>query len=178
MRPVSIDFYNNYMTNFHDNPFETDGSMHNIRVMRNMMINSASHAFCNQPALGGPVYWIRNIAYHLPGGSTRLTGGSAGVIFYNNTILSETLAQGASNVHWRNNLILGENSAPAIFSVNTYTNYTSSDYNGFRPNPGAPYSFAWNSPPSSVPADYSGFAAGAGAPGGANARSRRASSHR
>ena len=92
-RPVSIDFYNNYMTNFHDNPFEIDGSMHNIRVMRNMMINSASHAFCNQPALGGPVYWIRNIAYHLPGGSTRLTSGSAGVLFYNNTILSETAAQ-------------------------------------------------------------------------------------
>ena len=38
-------------------------SMHNIRVMRNMMINSASQPFCNQPALGGPVYWIRNIAY-------------------------------------------------------------------------------------------------------------------
>ncbi len=74
----------------HDNPIETDGSMHNIRVMRNMLINHASHAFCNQPALGGPVYWIRNIAYHLPGGSTRLTGGAAGVIFYNNTILSET----------------------------------------------------------------------------------------
>ena len=146
-RPVSIDFYNNYMTNFHDNPFETDGSMHNVRVMRNMMINSASHAFCNQPAIGGPVYWIRNIAYHLPGGSTRLTSGSAGVLFYNNTILSETAAQGASNVHWRNNLFLGENSAPAIFSVNTYTNYTSSDYNGFRPNPGAPISFQWNSPP-------------------------------
>ena len=49
-RPVSIDFYNNYMTNFHDNPFETDGGMHNIRVLRNMMINSASHAFCNQPS--------------------------------------------------------------------------------------------------------------------------------
>ena len=31
-RPVAIDFYNNYMTNFHDNPFETDGSMHNVRV--------------------------------------------------------------------------------------------------------------------------------------------------
>ena len=170
LRPVSIDFYNNYMTNFHDNPFETDGSMHNIRVMRNMMINSASHAFCNQPAVGGPVYWIRNIAYHLPGGSSRLTGGSAGAVFYNNTILSETLAQGASNVHWRNNLFLGENSAPAIFSINTYTNYSSSDYNGFRPNPGAPYSFAWNSPPSNVPADYSGFAAGAGTPGGANSR--------
>ena len=89
------------MTNFHDNPFEADGSMHNVRVMRNMMINSASHAFCNQPAIGGPVYWIRNIVYHMPGGSTRLTGGSAGAIFYNNTMLSETQAQGASNVHWR-----------------------------------------------------------------------------
>jgi hypothetical protein len=161
-RPVSIDFYNNYMTNFHDNPFETDGSMHNIRVMRNMMINSASHAFCNQPALGGPVYWIRNIAYHLPNGSSRLTGGSAGVLLYNNTILSETQANGTSNTHWRNNLFLGQNSAPAIFSVNTYTNYTSSDYNGFRPNPGAT-SFHWNSPPFTVAADYSALSAGRGA---------------
>ena len=66
-RPVAIDFYNNYITNSHDNPIEADGSMHNIRVMRNMFINHASHAFCNQPALGGPVYWIRNIAYNLPG---------------------------------------------------------------------------------------------------------------
>jgi hypothetical protein len=89
-RPIAIDIYNNYITSSHDNPIETDGSMHNIRVMRNMLINHASHAFCNQPALGGPVYWIRNIADNLPGGSTRLTGGSAGVIFYNNTILSET----------------------------------------------------------------------------------------
>jgi len=159
-RPVAIDFYNNYMTNFHDNPFETDGGLHNVRVMRNMMINSASHAFCNQPSIGGPTYWVRNIAYHLPGGSTRLTGGSAGVLFYNNTILSETAAQGASNVHWRNNLILGENSAPAIFSINTYTNYSSSDYNGFRPNPGATTSFQWNSPPFNVVADYSQLTAG------------------
>jgi hypothetical protein len=158
-RPVSIDFYNNVMTNFHDNPFEADGGMHNVRIMRNIMINSASHAFCNQPAVGGPVYWIRNIAYHLPGGSSRLTGGSAGVLFYNNTILSETAAQGTSNVQWRNNLFLGENSAPAIFTVNTFTNYTSSDYNGFRPNRGASFSFAWNSPPITVAADYSGLEA-------------------
>ena len=157
LRPVAIDFYNNVMTNFHDNPFEADGGMHNIRVLRNVMINSASHAFCNQPAVGGPVYWIRNVAYNLPGGSTRLTGGSAGVLFYNNTILSETAAQGTSNVHWRNNLFLGQNSAPAIFSVNTFTNYTSSDFNGFRPNAGAPFSFAWNSPPTEVRSDFSGL---------------------
>lgn len=166
-RTVSIDFYNNYMTNFHDNPFEVDGSMHNVRVMRNMMINSASHAFCNQPAIGGPVYWIRNIVYHMPGGSTRLTGGSAGAIFYNNTVLSETQAQGASNVHWANNLFLGENSGPAIFSINTYTNYSTSDYNGFRPNPGAPYSFAWNSPAASVAADFSALLRGGFAAAGA-----------
>ena len=151
-RPVAIDFYNNYITNSHDNPIEADGSMHNIRVMRNMLINHASHAFCNQPALGGPVYWIRNIAYNLPGGSTRLTSGSMGVIFYNNTILSET-AGNPQNTHWRNNLMLGQNSTPMIFSVTTNTNYTSSDYNGFRPNPGAAMSFRWNSPPLTVAMD-------------------------
>jgi hypothetical protein len=155
-RPVAIDFYNNYITNSHDNPIETDGSMHNIRVLRNMLINHASHAFCNQPTLGGPVYWIRNIAYHLPAGSTRLTNGAAGVFFYNNTILSETAVAAASNVHWRNNLMLGQNSAPAIFSVTTFTNYSSSDYNGFRPNPGAGVSFRWNSPPTNIAADFAG----------------------
>jgi len=151
-RPVAIDFYNNYITNSHDNPIEADGSMHNIRVMRNMLINHASHAFCNQPALGGPVYWIRNIAYNLPGGSTRLTSGSMGVIFYNNTILSETTGN-PQNTHWRNNLMLGQNSTPMIFSVTTNTNYTSSDYNGFRPNPGAAMSFRWSSPPFTVAMD-------------------------
>jgi hypothetical protein len=192
-RPVSIDYYNNYMTNFHDNSFEIDGSMHNIRVMRNLMINSASQPFCNQPALGGPVYWIRNIAYNAPGGAARLAGGS-GILFYNNTIFSEVAGGTTSNTHWRNNLILAQNSfggfgpgggrggagrggagrgeAPntgagegrgganpanplPVFGFSTYTNYTSSDYNGFRPNSGAEYSFEWNSPPAGTAADFS-----------------------
>ena len=72
-----------------------------------------------------------------------------GVIFYNNTILSET-AGNPQNTHWRNNLMLGQNSNPTIFSITTNTNYTSSDYNGFRPNPGAAVSFRWNSPPFDV----------------------------
>jgi hypothetical protein len=83
-----------------------------------------------------------------------MTNGAPGVLFYNNTILTETAAGSSANVHWRNNLMLGENSAPAIFSVNTNTNYSSSDYNGFRPNPSAAYSFQWSSPPFSVQADY------------------------
>jgi hypothetical protein len=155
-RPVAIDFYNNYITNSHDNPIEADGSMHNIRIMRNMLINHPSHAFCNQPALGGPVYWIRNIAYNLPGGSTRITAGSAGVVLYNNTILAETSVAGGSNLHWRNNLMLGQNAAPAIFSVATFTGYSSSDFNGFRPNPDADRSFVWALPASGATAEYTG----------------------
>ena len=89
-RPTAIDIYNNYITNAHDNSIEMDGSMHNIRVMRNMLINSASHPMSTQPSVGGPIYFIRNIVYHAPGGSTRLTAGSPGVFFYNNTILTET----------------------------------------------------------------------------------------
>jgi hypothetical protein len=58
--------------------------------------------------------------------------------------------------------MLGENSAPAIFSVNTNTNYSSSDYNGFRPNPGASVSYQWTSPAEGVAADYSGLLRGGG----------------
>jgi hypothetical protein len=41
-----------------------------------------------------------------------------------------------------------------VFGFTTFTNYTSSDYNGFRPNPGASYAFEWTSPPKDVAADY------------------------
>jgi len=53
-------------------------------------------------------------------------------------------------------LILGENALPAIFSVTTFTEYTSSDYNGFRPNPGVAASFRWSAPRRGVVADYNG----------------------
>jgi hypothetical protein len=143
-RPNAIDIYGNYITNAHDNSIEMDGSMHNVRVMRNLLINSASHPMSTQPSTGGPIYFIRNVVYHAPGGSTRLTAGSPGVLFYNNTILTETIGSASANVHWRNNLMLGQNAQAAIFGVTTNTAYSSSDYNGFRPN-GAE-SFQWNSP--------------------------------
>jgi hypothetical protein len=142
-RPVAIDIYNNYISNAHDNSIEMDGSMHNIRLMRNVLINSASHPMSTQPSVGGPIYWIRNIVYHAPGGSTRMTAGSPGVLFYHNTVTTETAAGSSANSHWRNNLMLGQGVAPAIFSVNTSTSYSSSDYNGFRPNPGVE-GFRWN----------------------------------
>src|SRR4051812_7646532 len=169
-RPVAIDFYNNYMTNFHDNPFEADGGMHNVRIMRNMMINSASHAFCNQPVIGGPTYWVRNIAYHLPGGSTRLTGGSAGGLFFNKNNLSPTGGHSGPRLHTRNNPLFCGDMAPAALSPQTHTNYSSSDYNGFRANPGAATAFQWNSPPAGVASDYTALTAnpqGAAAAAGA-----------
>jgi hypothetical protein len=52
--------------------------------------------------------------------------------------------------------MLGQNSAPAILSVNTFTSYTSSDYNGFRVNPGAQAAFEWAAPPAGVISDFTG----------------------
>jgi hypothetical protein len=126
-RPVAIDFYNNYITNSHDNPIEADGSMHNIRVMRNMLISSASHPMSTQPSTGGPVYFIRNIAYHAPGGSTRLTAGSP--VFSTTTRSSWTSAGASSNVLAQQPDAGLERAAGAL-QRNTNTNYSSSDYNG------------------------------------------------
>ncbi len=162
-RPVSIDVYNNYITNAHDNSIEMDGSMHNIRLMRNVLINSASHPMSTQPSVGGPIYWIRNIVYHAPGGSTRMTAGSPGVLFYHNTITTETSAGSSANAHWRNNLMLGQDTAPAIFSVTTSTPYSSSDYNGFRLDPRAAVSFRWNVTPLAPPGAARGAVASRGA---------------
>ena len=48
--------------------------------------------------------------------------------------------------------MLPENSAAPILSVNTYTNYSSSDYNGFGLKAAAQPAFQWNSPEWSVAA--------------------------
>jgi hypothetical protein len=62
----------------------------------------------------------------------------------------------ASNVHYRNNLILGKSETLETFAVETNSNYSSSDYNGFRPNEGAEFSFEWSSPPFSTLATFPG----------------------
>lgn len=156
--PVSIDIYNNDITNVDDNCIEADGVMHNIRVLRNRCFNQAHRSLSTQPVLGGPVYFIRNIVVHAPeGGSVKFTANSAGLLVYHNTFTSEVLSMDqASNLHYRNNLILGQGAAPEVFSVDTATNYSSSDYNGFRPNPGAEVSFIWKSPDFGKVADFAG----------------------
>jgi hypothetical protein len=155
--PVSIDFYNNDITNVDDNCIEADGAAHNIRVLRNRCFNDAHRALSTQPVFGGPVYFIRNVVYHVPeGGALKFTFGSSGILVYHNTLIAPArwMLGAVSNLHFRNNLILGRSEAPEIFAVDTFTNYSSSDYNGFRPNDGADFSFMWNSPPFTIRADY------------------------
>jgi hypothetical protein len=157
--PVSIDFYNNDVTNVEDNCIETDGGAHNIRVFRNRCFNNGNRALSVQPMFGGPVYFIRNIVYDSPeGGALKLTASSAGIVVYHNTFLApvEPMLLATSNLHFRNNLILGKSQNPGIFSIESNTNYSSSDYNGFRPNEGAEYSFEWSTPPFSVRALFPG----------------------
>jgi hypothetical protein len=151
--PVSIDFYNNDISHCADNCIEADGAMHNIRVLRNRCTNSASQGLSIQPIFAGPSYFIRNIEYHVPGGSFKSAHGQGGYILHN-TLCGEAAPGVLSNQHFLNNLILKEGTGSYIFSINTFTNYTSSDYNGFFPNAGAAYSFRWTSPPFDIMADY------------------------
>jgi hypothetical protein len=155
--PVSIDFYNNDISNMEDNCIESDGGAHNIRVMRNRCFNHGHRALSVQPMFGGPVYFIRNVVYHAPeGGAVKLTASSSGIVFYHNTLIApvKPMLGAISNIHFRNNLILGKSETPETFAVETYTNYSSSDYNGFRPNEGAEFSFEWMSPPFGIVSAY------------------------
>jgi hypothetical protein len=145
--PLAIDFYGNDIVNMGDNCFESDGGARNIRVFRNRCFDSASGALSVQPMFGGPVYFYQNLVYNSPTGSLKYIEGSSGILTYNNTIIGEGRAGPASNQHFRNNLILAQGAFDPVFAVTTYTNYSSSDYNGFRPNPNTADSFEWNSPP-------------------------------
>jgi hypothetical protein len=103
------------------------------------------------------VYFYQNLVYNTPGGGgvLKYADTPAGVLTYQNTFIGEANMGGASsNVHHVNNLFLGAQASASIFALSTYTNFSTSDYNGFRPNPAARNAFVWNSPPFEVKADY------------------------
>src|SRR6185437_15057596 len=114
----------------------------------------AAGALSVQPMFGGPVYFYRNLIFNCPTGSLKYIEGSSGILTYNNTIIGEGRAGPASNETFRNNLILAQGAMEPVFAITTYTNYTSSDYNGFRPNPDAADSFEWNSPVLGTASDF------------------------
>lgn len=155
--PVSIDFYNNDIYNMADNCIEADGGAHNIRVFRNRCFNSAGGALSAQPIFGGPLYFYQNLIYDTTtGGPLKLIDTPAGVLIYQNTFVGEGHLMGpASNIHFLNNLILGDGWADPVLNLRTFTNYSSSDYNGFRANPNVEDAFEWDSPPFDVAANYS-----------------------
>ncbi len=155
---VAIDIYNNDIFVMIDDFIESDGGVHNIRVMRNRGFNAAQHGVSAQPAFGGPVYFYRNILYSVPmGGALKTGNGSpAGVLIYHNTFITENSnASGYSNWHYRNNLILGTNHPDKpVFGNLSFTSYSTLDYNGYRPNPSDKPQFVWQVPAAGKMRDY------------------------
>ncbi|HVX59774.1 MAG TPA: hypothetical protein VHC19_04205 [Pirellulales bacterium] len=148
-RASSIDIYNNDMHMMNDDFVETDGGVHNLRVMNNRGVNAAMGGYSSQPVFGGPAYFIGNLLYHVPRGvSFKFSGKPAGLFVYHNTIIGEqTLRDPSSNMHFRNNLFLGRDTPGR--GIMTWANATaanSSDYNGFRPNRGVEAQYAWLAP--------------------------------
>lgn len=148
-RSSSIDIYNNDIHLSNDDFIETDGSAHNTRVFQNRGVNAAHNGYSSQPVFGGPVYFFRNLLYHVPaGGAFKFSAAPAGLMVFHNTLIGEqTAKEGYSNAHWRNNLFLGRDTPGRGIMVwpNATSSY-SSDYNGFRPNRNVAKQYAWLAP--------------------------------
>lgn len=129
---VSVDFYRNDIFNTADDFIETDGGSHNIRVFENRGFNSYHSAISAQPTFGGPVYFIRNIFYNVPGTAMKYTVRPAGILTYNNTFVAEAAINNFSNGHFRNNLFIGPDNTRPAFTATTFTSYSSMDYDGYR----------------------------------------------
>ncbi|MBL8262856.1 MAG: hypothetical protein JNM58_10545 [Xanthomonadaceae bacterium] len=108
----SIDIIGNELGEAADDAIEADFCFHNCRILRNRVTN-AFIAFSSQPGLGGPTYFIRNVAYNVPHVAFKLYRGSSGDVLLHNTIVKAGDAfglypgVGVSRLLTRNNLFLG-----------------------------------------------------------------------
>jgi hypothetical protein len=148
-RASSVDIYGNDIHLSNDDFIETDGAVHNVRVFGNRGVNATHGGYSAQPAFGGPVYFIRNVLYHVPSGvAFKFSAKPAGLFVWHNTLISEQVSRDpSSNVHFRNNLFLGRDMPDR--GIMTWANATdafSSDYNGYRPNAGVASQYAWLAP--------------------------------
>ncbi len=132
--PAANDFYNNLISNMHDDCIEVDGMLYNARVLRNLCVNAVGSAISTQgPALSGPIYLVRNIVYHAPGLFAGIkTFGASGLRVYNNTFAVAIRGRGASdNADFRNNLILAELPDEPAYRFVRRDGSPASDFNGF-----------------------------------------------
>jgi len=135
-RNVSIDFYNNDLSNAGDDALEVDFSYHNVRAWHNRIVN-AHVGISAQPIYGGPVYIFRNVVYNVTRTALKLHNWPSGVLVYNNTFVS------AGRVFWsdaiwqnttiKNNLLLGNDNYTLVSG--TPDPRSEMDYNGYYNKP-------------------------------------------
>ena len=66
----------------------------------NRGVNAAQGGYSAQPVFGGPVYFIRNILYHVPSGvAFKFSAKPAGLFVYHNTIIGEQVVAGPVGQH-------------------------------------------------------------------------------
>lgn len=155
--PMSNDIYGNYLNAFGDNCIEADGGTRNMRVFDNICFNAVGGAYSSQTIFGGPAYFIRNVAVSGVGLSAKFSFTPSGVMHINNTYIGEHHDMApVSNVHFLNNLFIahGMQGSKNGFGVKTYTNYSSSDHNGFQLADSFENKFNWSSPADGIAVDY------------------------
>ena len=144
-RASSIDIYGNDIHLSGDDFVEGDGGVHNIRVYKNRGVNAPHSGYSAQPVFGGPIYFIRNISFNARN-AFKINANPAGLFMWHNTLIGEQTGGAASNMHYRNNLFIGRGAAQGVMRWVNVTNAHSSDYNGYRPNPGATEQYRWQAP--------------------------------
>ena len=128
---VSIDIYRNDIFNMSDDFIEADGASHNIRVFENRGFNSYHAGLSAQPVFGGPVYFLRNIIYQVPGTALKFKVRTSGIYTMHNTFCADVSIDPSSNAHFMNNLLLGPNEKRASISGGFLTTYSTLDYNAY-----------------------------------------------
>lgn len=108
----SIDFVENDAQICADDGLEADFCAHDCRIVRNRFTN-VFMAMSSQPGLGGPTYFIRNVAFNVVLSPFKLQRGSVGDVLLHNTIVKNGDAFAIyddvvfSRQLSRNNLFLG-----------------------------------------------------------------------
>lgn len=111
-RQYSIDILNNDLSEAADDGIEADFCWHNCRILRNRLTN-VFIALSAQPSLGGPTYFVRNVAYNVAHVAFKLYRTSYGDVLLHNTVVKNGDGFGAYpgvpiySLYSRNNLFIG-----------------------------------------------------------------------